>query len=491
MQTAQFGKFAFGIMATVAMLSACGPRDVAAGNGGGRTSEPVTVTKAGERPNTCAAKKSDRTFLRSPTDKDKDIFAGRVTAALSAGNENCLRIGAVVNLQNGESAPVRGQVTVTKIEIIPVESISDTHAPFFNVARGSDVRAMADFEINDVIAKGIFKPNGMISITYFTFNNGSQTDEVVLPTETSDIIVIDKEGERPNTCATKKPDRAFLRSPVDKDQDVLAGKITAALSAGNENCLRVGAVVNIQNGDKAPVRGQVTVKKIEILPVGSISDTHARYFNVASGSEVRAIADFEINDVLSKNIFDPKGMVSITYFELVGAGGTPTPPPTTPEVPVIDPAHYNHYLPRLKEKLSSQLANILAQHTLEWDASTLEVEYSKAVLIKSVPLDGDEAQTLSFPAYRVTFKTAKGSTLNVFNHIEGAERYLVMDANVVTEELTDVEGIVISTKTTWSSVSRDFAPMGTMIYNQTSGKMTQISLTVPEFTPFTIDVSLK
>lgn len=481
MKTSQLAiRIAF-IITTVGLVTACGPRDVAQednGRGpGGASTGPITLSQNGERPNTCATKKPDRTYLRSPEQFDQAIYSGKVTAAIGAGNENCLRIGAVVNLQNGDKAPSRGQVTVTKIEIIPVEAISDSHAKYFSVASGSDVRAIADKEIEDVLAKNLFNPKGMVSITYFTFNKGTQTGEILEPIK--EILTLDKEGDRAPGCPADYKDANKLVIAPDVSDKVLAGKITATMEAGDRNCFKIGSEVPLMTAKEGPTLAQSKVIKVQIVPVEMLDKTHAKALGIDE-KNIKTVGQEKLASVK----FEHLDLVHITYFQVEGVDTT------DPVIPVIDPAHYNQYLPKLKERILQGLTAAFAVNSVEWDPSSLEVTYDSAVTMKATEFTSlAQANVISVvrPAFRVSLKTKKGNQL-VLGNYQSPARVLVMEADIATDEVLDIEGSVSGQKATWSSPSGQYIQK-MELFNESTNNPTTIPLEAAGFNPLVIDIT--
>ncbi len=472
MKTSHLGKNIFALLTTLALASACGPRDVAQeDDGGGDGGGPLTVTAAGQRPSTCPAKFTDDNFVRSPVENDAAIFSGKITAALGAGNKSCVRIGAVVNLQNGKNAPSRGQVTVTKIEILPVAALSDSHARYLGLSNGDEVRALADKEIE--AAKAIFNAKGMVSITYFTYNKGSATGgEVVVP-NTQEIITLDKDGDRAPGCPADYKDSIRLITPADKTTEIITNKITATMEAGDRNCFRIGTEVDLTPAKETPAFTRAKIVKVQIVPKDKLDATQAKALAIDEKTIIAA-ADAKISAVK----FDALGLVHITYFRVLGA------PEPEPEIPVIDAKFYAAYVSVLKEKLVARLTSTLTSQAVEWDPTSLEITYARAVEV----ISSSASDKILVPGYRITFKTMKGSTLVLFNYSSKNELLFLMDAALNSEKITDIEGIVIGETTTWSSVSKAYAPLGALLFNETTNSPTKIVLDPIDFAPLVIDV---
>lgn len=466
------------------LIASCGPRDVAMDGGVSGAGKPTVVSANGERPSSCPAKKVDEVFLRSPVEMDNEVFTGKVTAALGAGGQNCFRIGSTVNLQNGKAGDVRGKVTITKVEIIPLELLSTTHA----LALGKSESAVRAFALEEIEkAKDVFEAKGMVSITHFKFVEGSATGVVVPKLE--DIVVVDKQGERPASCPTKKADDVALRSPVELDGDIFNGTVTAALGAGAQNCFRIGATVNLQNGKAGEVRGKVTVTKIEVLPLEQLSKAHGKALG-KSESALKAHALEEIEK--TKDIFDAKGMVSITHFKFVEGSATGVTPIGEIPIPVLDENIYKKMIPALKDQLTAKLNVVFANNKVEWEPLTLVISYEKTVYAS--PIDDIESvvealksgKKSAYPAFRVLLTTKKGNLLSFGNLVDG-QRLLVMNSDVVEEAVLDIEGSIISEYKVWNALGDEFYPLGLQLYNESTNKITGIQLG-STFRPFVVNI---
>lgn len=458
-------------------LASCGPRDVAqegnnsvTANGG----KPVVISNTGERSPTCPAKFTDEMSLRSPVESDSKVFAGKITASLSAGDRNCFRIGAVVNLQNGKQGPVRGQVTVTKVEIMAVESLSSSHAQALGLDQ-STMTAFANEEMEK--AKDTFNPKGMVNVTHFKFNGGTVVDNGGGSTIT-DIVTIDKEGERPQTCPVDFKNSNRLIVAESQNTDVFAKKITAVMDAGDRNCFKIGTEVSLHNSKEGSPIGKVKIVKVQIVPVTKLDKNHGKALGIEEKS-LKTAAEEKIASVK----FDALGLVHITYFNLIEGDGT-TPPPTP--IPAIDESKYIPLIPTLKAQLSEKLSAVLKANAIDWDPATLEITYASAVNL----LSNNSAERGTFPAFRVNFKTAKGSPFALYNSEQGTERLLVMDSEIADNDVVDFEGNIISKKSLWTSLEQDFAPLGLLIVNTNSGKAPGFSLDAT-FKPLVIDVTAK
>ncbi len=99
------------------------------------------------------------------------------------------------------------------------------------------------------------------------------------------------------------------------------GVITAALGVGDRNCFRIGDEVLLQNRNGQP-RGRVKITRAEVNHASKITESQAKALNM-SVSELQAYATNEMAKVKAipkgePGGFDPKGMVSITFFEFLG-----------------------------------------------------------------------------------------------------------------------------------------------------------------------------
>ena len=308
------------LIAFATIATACGPRDVPVRRDGGGTvgAQSLVVLEAdGERPSTCPSKFTDSVDLASPEEHDEGVLNGSIYAALSAGDRNCFRIGSIVNIRNKSKedpdAPVRARVKVTKVEIVPVDKLTKSHAK----ALGMTLGEIKDFaETQNEAAKKTFNPKGMVNITFFDYVGNDSTP--VEPPVNLVSSVYEKEGDRPQTCPKTFQDQMSLSAPEDQDEYIKVGLITATFLAGDRNCFRVGTVVNLQNKTKespdAPIRAKLRVVRIEILPIAMIGKEQAMAFSTSVDS-LMATVNLEMEK--AKAVFNPKGMGSFTYFEYI------------------------------------------------------------------------------------------------------------------------------------------------------------------------------
>lgn len=397
----------------------------------------VVIDKEGDRALTCPATMADHTNLRSPVEFDEKVYSGKVTAALNAGDRNCFKIGAEVNLQNGTTAPSRGKVKVVKVEIVPLAKLTAYHAKALDMTI-EEAKALADKEISTAP----FNSKATVNVTYFTYVSGGPTAGGA---PASGILVVDQEGVRPTTCPANMADHTNLRSPVEFDEKVFAGKITAAVGAGDRNCFKIGSVVNLKNGNQGDVRGEVKVVKVEILLYTELSDEHAKALDMTL-DEIKAYAQKEI----ASAPFDAKGKVNITHFEYgsVSSGGGPTEVVIPPQSETL----YKLLAPTLKSEIEKRLALVLEQQGIVWDKSSLTVTFERLLTVElqggmSLLPSGVGSGAL-YPAYKVTFKTQKGNTLVLANNESSGPLWL-MESSGKVENVTDIEGAILSVEEKW------------------------------------------
>ncbi len=444
---------------TGGLVVSCGPRDVAVergSGGGGAASGPVTVSANGERSATCPTDFTDSMALRSPVELDEKVFSGKVTASLGAGDRNCFRIGATVNLQNGNQGVVRGSVVVKRVEVVAVSSLTASHASAFDMSL-DELKKLAEKEIAAVT----FNAKGMVNMTFFEYQTGTA---VVVP-QAEDILIFEKEGERSSTCPADFNDSTFLRSPLEFDEKVFAQKITAALTAGDRNCFKIGSIVTLKNGSKEEERGKVQVLKVEIVPIASLTEAHAQALDMTL-EEIKALADKEIASVN----FNAKGTVNITHFKLDGVE------PVVEDKPAggLEAEIFKILTPVLKMDLEKKLSQELLANNVSWDTSTLKVTYAKAISTSTFQglLDLIGAAPLEIPSYRVEFRTQKGNTLVLSNTLVDGERLWAMEPKVSEKKQLDIEGSILGVQQIWS------APQGfeVSLFNETTQEKSAIVL---------------
>ncbi|MCC6138670.1 MAG: hypothetical protein IT287_08550 [Bdellovibrionaceae bacterium] len=457
----------------VMLFAACGPRDVAmdGGNVSGN-GKPTVLTASGERPSTCPAKKGDETAVRSPIELDNEVFTGKITASLGAGGQNCFRIGATVNLQNGKAGDVRAKVVITKVEIIPLESLSTTHS----LALGMSESAVKTFALAEIEkAKDVFDAKGMVSITYFKYVEGSATG-VVIP-KGQDLVTVDKQGERPTTCPADFKDSTRLIVTSENNEKVFSKKITAVMDAGDRNCFKIGAEITLNNAKDTPAIAKAKVLKVQIVSKDKLDKTHAAALGVDE-KNLKALAEEKIAGVK----FDALGLVHITFFELIGEGEPQQP------IPVLDEEMFKSMIPQLKEQLTAKLNIVLAKDGVAWEPASLIINYEKAVVLGKIEMEAikGDMKTSVFPAFRVLFNTKKGNVLSFGNIVDG-KRMLVMNNTVEDDDVVDIEGTIISHNKVWAALDDSYMPLGLQLYNETTSKMTGITLG-SVFRPFLVKV---
>lgn len=176
------------ILFFILAVTACGPRDMppSASNGSGGNGasgdQAVQVLEVdGERPSSCPEKFEDSNKIVSPAETNALIYDGSVYAVLSAGARNCFRIGSDVNLSNAidqkSDAPFAGKLKVTKVEVIPADKLSKSHAKALAMTleelKDFAHQLMEDSKKTKGGKKG-FDSKGMVNLTYFDFIVGSQ-----------------------------------------------------------------------------------------------------------------------------------------------------------------------------------------------------------------------------------------------------------------------------------------------------------------------------
>lgn len=361
------------IALTFLALPACGPRDVAIEAGGfsanGAGGRAMIVTADKDRASTCPTKSKDFGFLSASADSNAGILSKQVTAFLSAGDRNCFRIGSEVNMQDATKAASADigavKVKVIRVEILKVSDVTDAQAAAMGMTL-SQFKTFAQSEVDKAVAAGKFDPKGMINLTFFELIDSTVSanlkanlpvapvtpvtpatpttpiNAIPTPTVANGVTTYTVVGDRPTTCPEKNTDFAYLSNFADNQDKILAGTITAYLSAGDRNCFRVGAEINLQNPTKAltpeMAAQKVKVIRIETLAVASLNQTQATAMGMTL-AELQAFAQGEIDKAVAGGKFDPKGMVNITIFELVKVGAPVTAPTTqaTPVTPAVAP----------------------------------------------------------------------------------------------------------------------------------------------------------
>ncbi len=350
-------KFLICLLGVFTIVTACGPRDVPVNgdnkngtSGNGLSPQTIVVLEdEGERSTTCPAKFEDSVNINSPEDRDDLILDGTVTAALSAGDRNCFRIGSVVNLRNSSKtnpdAPIRAKLRVVKTEVIPVEKLVKSHAKAMGMTL-VELKEFANAQLES--AKKVFNPKGWANLTYFEVVDDSTDDNSVEPTPVKPVVppvntpvvvapsvfplIFDQLSERPTTCPEKFTDAAAINSPESLDSLIFSGQKQAAFSAGDRNCFRIGSIVNLQNKTKlnpqAPVRGRLKILKVEILKVDTLNLSHAQVMGLGL-DELKAYVASELE--AASKVFNPQGIGSVIYFEYIKDSNPQAPPEKSPE----------------------------------------------------------------------------------------------------------------------------------------------------------------
>lgn len=327
-------------MMVVLLVAACGPRDLAmdGGSRGGNvdTNSYLVVQNVGELSSTCK-KGSPFTTIDSPKEFDAQIFSGKITASFQAGDQNCFRIGDVIDLQDRQGGASRGKVKILKAEMFHISKLTQTQADAFNttvdVLRGRIETEMARVKAIPKGQPGGFDPREMVSITYFQYLGADGN----LPPGTGEnvdlYLKVDTVGDLAETC----PGNPYttIDSPKELDEQVIAGKVTASFQAGDRNCFRIGDVIDLKGRLDTNSRGKVKILKAEILHHTKLTVEQAKAFNMTLevfASKVKAELDrVKAIPKGEPGGFNPKGMVSITYFQYLGMDGTTpvTPAPAT------------------------------------------------------------------------------------------------------------------------------------------------------------------
>ncbi|MCB9073432.1 MAG: ASCH domain-containing protein [Bdellovibrionaceae bacterium] len=424
------------------LVTSCGPRDVLqdknSKSGGGSAGSPFVLSTQGEVASTCPQKKIDRKDLGSPESSDEQIFAGKITASLEAGKENCYRIGSEVNLQNGKNGPIRGKLIVTKAEVVAISDLAEEHAK----AMGMSLTELKNFA-NTAIQSAPYKSYDMVSITYFRYASGGGK-----PEPTTDMITIDKEGERAASCPADFKDSNRLIFSEDMNELIKEGKINAAMEAGDRNCFRIGSLVNWQNSKSGPVVGSMTVVKVQIVHKSQLGKEQAKALNVKQ-DELLKLAEEKISSVK----FDAMGLVHITYFSVDGKTGGDTDGGTTENAPILpiiaNGCSLKAFFPDLKSYLLEVVKDYMNQKKIMWDSTTFSMSE-----VKMQPVLFNDGKVYMLPAFEVSLKTTKGSDLRLTNYDlgHGKEKYFVMSREITADNTYDIEGLITNQVCIWPSV---------------------------------------
>lgn len=332
----------------IAVLSACGPRDVPldsnknknfkSQNVGDLASE--TYDKNGDVPKSCPDPKKLWTDLDIADGQDDAlVFNGKITAHVRLDALNCLSVGAVVNLQkrgpNKQLGPVRAHLKIIKIEIVGIGDVDATQAKAVGMSLDELKKYLSDKQ--ELISKTSKKsPDGKVSFTYFQLVDDelAQKGKANLPKDNKDngptpVVAVtdmpgikkyysDKIGDRSPFCADKVEDIDFIASPESQDAMIFQGKKTALFLPGVINCYRIGKIVNLQNKTaqqmQAPIRGKLRIVAVQILPIEDI------HFPIADflGLKKEELQSYIIQQMqFAETEFDPQGMGSLTFFEYI------------------------------------------------------------------------------------------------------------------------------------------------------------------------------
>ena len=132
-------------------------------------------------------------------------------------------------------------------------------------------------------------------------------------------FVVDKDGERAETCPGDKADYTSLVIPEGDQEGILNGTVKAVIEPGNRNCFRIGATAQIKNDFASnDVLVEVIVKQTEGIALSKLTKKHAEAFGMTV-TDLKARGKALIDEVEAQKKFRPEGMVNITYFELPGA----------------------------------------------------------------------------------------------------------------------------------------------------------------------------
>jgi hypothetical protein len=319
----------------------------------------MLVAQEGTRSPTCPEKNTDWLNLTAPEVQDAQILSGAITATIGIGDRNCYKIGSILPLQNGKAGPVRAQVIINQVQIVPYSALNKIQAK----ALGMELAALklyARTELDKAKAAAKFDPKETVTITFFEISDGAApvvddgpavpstpvstpvgtpvatpvTTPVATPVTPAVIpepLLITIVGERSSTCPTKNTDYSYISIPTMFDAQIFSGAITADISSGDRNCFRVGAEVVLQASLKsdpnAPVRAKLKIEKVLVIHRSKLTDVEAK----ALGSDLVSLqARIDKMFAAASGSFDPKGMVSLTFFSVVSSIAPVTTPVATP-----------------------------------------------------------------------------------------------------------------------------------------------------------------
>ncbi len=155
-------------------------------------------------------------------------------------------------------------------------------------------------------------------------NSSSNNNGGGAKTNPDTFITVTQNGDLSETC----PGNPFktIDSPAQYDDQIFSGKITASFQPGDRNCFRIGDVIDLQDRSGGPSRGKVKIKKAEVFHFSKLNADQAKAFNTSLDTlRGRIRAELDRVKALPKGqpgSFDPREMVSITYFEYLGMDGS-------------------------------------------------------------------------------------------------------------------------------------------------------------------------
>lgn len=265
------------------------------------------LTQKGERLDSCYSDKPDWDRLELHPSQDPLIKKGVVHSYLSAGTYNCFRVGSVVDLKDGKDGADRGDVRITRIEVLRYSDITESHVQ----ASGLTMDKM-----NDVIRQRLDKDN-LVTLTHFEFVDGSGKSS---PEEENGLgfepLDLNEVGAMFPDCDPKKGFYKEVRMDHVSHESIKEGLIQLHPELRPDDlrvCYQVGTEVKLV--DQTDPENKVNVAEAVITrlvqkPLSEVTEEDALGFNMTR-------ADLFTRFLQSNETISANSRIVLVYFDVV------------------------------------------------------------------------------------------------------------------------------------------------------------------------------
>lgn len=259
------------------LLSACQPADVSPKTVKERLDggELVEFSKPGFRPKACSDRQSDWSDIRLSNNLERQkIVLGQQLSVLNPGIYSCFRVGSIVALNVQGLRPPAGQVRITKLAWVKLDSLEGRHLKGQVFARSQDVDRYRD----QVRLRMQADHAGMVTVVEFTYLKGTAADEKAIKEDEDKrnqgdgLEETTADGQALSSCKNAWSD-VFV--PTGFHGAIQEGKISSWYQLGERNCLKQGQTVALRaSRDQAPFT-TASIKKIKRFKTSFLD---AKYF---------------------------------------------------------------------------------------------------------------------------------------------------------------------------------------------------------------------